>query len=131
MINCPGCGELASSTYAADVLPDGRKRYVKCKNCGHHWTTMEIHMDEYRRLRKLNGLDALIEIREELTEILAESEKKEEALTAANGELFEMSRENRRLNEENLRLENTVRKLLEEKELEAKRKASQIGVTWI
>ena len=131
MINCPGCGELASSTYAADVLPDGRKRYVKCKNCGHHWTTMEITTDEYQRLRKLNGLDALICIREELTEILAESAKKEEALTAANRELFDMSRENRKLKEDNLQLDITVRKLLDEKAREAERKAARMGVTWI
>ena len=87
MINCPGCGELASTTYSAQNLPEGRKRYVKCKNCGHHWTTMEITMDEYQRLRKLK--------------------------------------------EDNLQLDITVRKLLDEKAREADRKAARMGVTWI
>lgn len=88
-------------------------------------------MDEYQRLRKLNGLDVLIGFREELDRVLAESAKKEEALTEANRELFDMSRENRKLKEDNLQLDITVRKLLDEKAREADRKAARMGVTWI
>lgn len=101
MINCPGCGELTSTIYAARNLPEGRKRYLRCKKCGHHWLTMEINHDEYNKLLEGNGLSVLKDEIDALKEIR-----------------FKLIEENLRVREENLQLREKLAS------------AKKTGVTW-
>ena len=55
-MTCPKCG--SENTYTVDSRDgkDGRRRRKRCQDCDSRWTTIEIGVRKYQRLKQLNDV---------------------------------------------------------------------------
>lgn len=55
-MTCPKCG--SENTYTVDSRDgrDGRRRRKRCQDCDNRWTTIEISVEKYQRLKRLHDV---------------------------------------------------------------------------